>query len=801
MTNQAKLKLSVLAVAMLFSSNVWAGLGRINVKSYLGETFYADIELTGVRSSELEGARVGLASPETFHDLNVDYSGNMSSLRFRLIPSANGAIIRVSSTSPINDPFLRFVVEAKTSAGRSVREYTVLLDPASYKASQPKSIVQDAPQYADENLASRYQGQAGKSAHGSPELLQTRAGSSLRSLAAKVRPAGATLEQTMAALVQANPHAFQGGHPSKLKSGVTLKVPAAAKIKALTPAQVHAILYGSDSATATAPSQSKGKTAEPASSADDAQSDAKLAALEQQVAAREQSLKDAETRISGLEQRLKALQTGKVVASQALSSSAPDAAVAAPVAASAPHAASEPLPAQVVAPKPQAMPKPLLPVQPPQPVERSWLDTLFDNLPLVGGGVLGLGLLGVLGVLVGRRRKQASALQLFSQEGNSLGRSNAPAGASTVGADHSFMTNFTQSPSAIDAAEVDPIAEAEVYIAYGRDVQAEEILKDALLKDPSRQEVRQKLLELYAARPDVGNFEKLAREFHASTDGQGQAWARIAAMGMGIDPTNPLYQQVEDTSPIAAVPAGDAVPDAVIDLDQELFGELEAQPAPAALPPVAQEEALATDPLRAALFDEPAASELQAAAESNMLDFDLDQELGAEPAAVEPAPKSEEKPAENNLLDFDFNLDGLAADHDEAVPSPEEGRLELPESGSSDGFEALYEEMGAGSQVAQPAATPAEEQSAELALEALFEPSVEAPAEPAARQESTVAATPVADGMTLLDDPLSTKLDLAKVYLDMGDRDGAREVLQDLVGEAQGSLKQEAAALLTKISN
>jgi pilus assembly protein FimV len=62
-----------------------------------------------------------------------------------------------------------------------------------------------------------------------------------------------------------------------------------------------------------------------------------------------------------------------------------------------------------------------------------------------------------------------------------------------------------------------------------------------------------------------------------------------------------------------------------------------------------------------------------------------------------------------------------------------------------------------------------------------------------------VEPAPAADGM-LLDDPLSTKLDLAKVYLDMGDRDGAREVLQDLVGEAQGSLKEEAEALLAKIS-
>jgi pilus assembly protein FimV len=163
--NQAKFKLSVLAVAMLCSANVWAGLGRINVRSYLGETFHADIELTGVRASELETARIGLASPDTFRDLNVDYSGSMSALRFHVVPSARGAVIRVSSATPINDPYLRFVVEAKTSSGRSVREYTVLLDPASYNAPQAKSIVQDMPQYAEDNLSSRYAGKQAKAGH------------------------------------------------------------------------------------------------------------------------------------------------------------------------------------------------------------------------------------------------------------------------------------------------------------------------------------------------------------------------------------------------------------------------------------------------------------------------------------------------------------------------------------------------------------------------------------------------------------------------------------------------------------
>lgn len=781
MNNQAKFKLSVLAVAMVCSANVWAGLGRINVRSFLGETFHADIELTGVRSSELETARIGLASPDTFRDLNVDYSGSMSALRFHVVPSARGAVIRVSSATPINDPYLRFVVEAKTSSGRSVREYTVLLDPATYNAPQSKSIVQDMPQYAEDNLSSRYVGKPARPAHAViPGVVQTRSGSTLRGMAARVKPAGASLEQTMAALVQNNPHAFNDGNPNKLKAGVTLKVPTAGKVKALSADQVNTILHPDGTAPAATPAQPpatapaapavKGKGADvlklvPPDAAG-AQPDAKLSVLEQQVNAREQSLKDAEARIAALEQQLKAMQGGKPLASQpdAVVQAASVPAVEPVVQASAPVAAAP-------APKPVVAPKPVAP--PPPPPERSWLDGLMDKLPLIGGGVAGVGLLGALGVMISRRRKAAagSSLQLSAQANNAvLGRNAVGSGPSSVSGGHSFMTNFTQSSGAIDAAEVDPVAEAEVYMAYGRDAQAEEILKDALAKDPSRQEVRQKLLELYAARPDAGNFEKLAREFHVSTDGKGQAWAKVAAMGLAIDPANALYQLAADDLPAESTAAAG---NGVIDLDQELFGE--AVPEPVAAKPVEAAAPVAVDdPLRAALFAEEEVVAPAPAAESNLMDFDLDAEL----AALAPAPAAEpEKPAaepaaDTNLLDFDFNLDGLASDIESAkTEEPAVATLELPATAAaSDGFESLYEDM--------VAATPT-------------------PAPSPAVPDAPVAA----EGMTLLDDPLSTKLDLAKVYLDMGDRDGAREVLQDLVGEAQGSLKEEAQALLTKISS
>jgi pilus assembly protein FimV len=138
-------------------------------------------------------------------------------------------------------------------------------------------------------------------------------------------------------------------------------------------------------------------------------------------------------------------------------------------------------------------------------------------------------------------------------------------------------------------------------------------------KDPSRQEVRQKLLELYAARPDTANFEKLAREFHVSTDGKGQAWAKVAAMGLGIDPTNALYQLAADEL-AAGVPAQSS--DGLIDLDQELFGAAEPAAAIPAPEPAAAEQGV-DDPLRAALFEEEAVAEKPAEV-SNMLDFDLD---------------------------------------------------------------------------------------------------------------------------------------------------------------------------------
>ena len=104
--------------------------------------------------------------------------------------------------------------------------------------------------------------------------------------------------------------------------------------------------------------------------------------------------------------------------------------------------------------------------------------------------------------------------------------------------------------------EVDPIAEADVYLAYGRDEQAEEILKDAVSKHPDRAELKLKLLEIYHQRNDVSGFETLAEELYASGNAGG-VWSQVADMGAQLNPDNPMFK---GDAPPAGMMGGAAPP-------------------------------------------------------------------------------------------------------------------------------------------------------------------------------------------------------------------------------------------------
>ena len=203
-------------------------------------------------------------------------------------------------------------------------------------------------------------------------------------------------------------------------------------------------------------------------------------------------------------------------------------------------------------PKPKVdKPKPvpvLVPAAKQEPA--SFLDEILSGIDVtmlaIGGGALALLAAGWLFLRNKRKRNLANFEQGILTSGGL--KANTVFGNTTGGkvdtGDTSFLTDFSQSSSGsmIDTHDVDPIAEAEVYMAYGREAQAEEILKDAIVKEPKRYELHLKLLEMYAGRQDTAAYETIAGELYTTLGAGDPIWAKVAEMGKTIEPDNPLYQ-------------------------------------------------------------------------------------------------------------------------------------------------------------------------------------------------------------------------------------------------------------------
>ncbi len=238
-------------------------------------------------------------------------------------------------------------------------------------------------------------------------------------------------------------------------------------------------------------------------------------------------------------------------AASAAATAASDAASAAAQAASeAASAASAPVSAPASAPRK----KPVAPPPVAAPEEPGFFDSLTENPLLLGGA--GLAVVGGLAYMFLRRRRQnqeGSDSTFFESNydapdsffhvsgGKDVDTSEA---TTTAGASSVNQSSMLYSPSQLDAdADVDPVAEADVYLAYGRDIQAEEILKDALFKHPDNVSVHAKLLEVYAGRRDVKAYAQAAAELKKLTQGQGPEWDVVRTKGAEIDPGNTLYAE------------------------------------------------------------------------------------------------------------------------------------------------------------------------------------------------------------------------------------------------------------------
>lgn len=620
--NSSKLKKRALAVAvasclsLASMASMAAGLGKLTVFSSLGQPLRAEMELSAT-PEELSGMTARLAPLDLFKQAGVDFSPSLAGLRFVVEKRTNGrSVVKLTSTRPVNEPFLDFLVELNWPAGRLVREYTFLLDPPEFSANQRAQNSVDAkivetvrggsvpetraqlPSAARPVPAPKDSVAAKPGAKSTPATRLVERGDTLRKIAAETQYPGVSLEQMLVGLYRNNKDAFIGNDIHRLKAGVILNVPDQATVAAVSDRDARNVYVSSGDfsayrrklagvAAATAPrdvapvEQSSGGRITPkveektpaldpskdqvkVSRADVLAKDAGVSEVDR--LARDKALQEAQARLELLEKNVGELQKLLEMKNQRLAElEKPVASGASPapgVPADVPSApaTSEAVPAEakqvedVAPPTPEVKPAPAQqppvkapPPPPPVAVEPpGLLDTvLADPLPLAGGAAV-IALLA--GLLAFRRRKQGEGLPKAPVSAYSSGA--APdSGLRTTGG-QSVDTGsvplhtgeFSQAgPGTIDTDDVDPVAEADVYMAYGRDAQAEEILLEAMQKDPSRLAIHAKLLEIYANRRSLKQFETLAAELYAQTAGVGPEWEKVAALGAGIDPANPLY--------------------------------------------------------------------------------------------------------------------------------------------------------------------------------------------------------------------------------------------------------------------
>ena len=772
-----------------------AGLGKLSVTSALGQPLAAEIELLAADKAELDSLSASLASDQAFRDARVEFAPVLSSLRFAVEKKPNGkAVLKVTTTRPVNDPFIDMLIEVNWASGRLVREYTMLLDPPGMGGAQTVAPVAVAPAQAPvakpastPTPAPQSQAMptpavdktpppasASKPQPAVPDRVTVKRGDTLVGIASQVRPGGVSLEQTLLGLYRENTEAFNG-NMNRLKAGTTLAVPPAEKVAAIP--QKEAVrelklqaddwrayrqkLAGIASAAPEAKAEpgqaSSGKITpqveDRAKPAPEAQKDVlklsklapaaaagkadetralqeKLRAQEEDATARDKALQESGQRVAVLEKQIQDMQ--KLVEMQEKAQSeTPTATVPAP-------AAAKP------APKPAA-PAVAAPAASPEPAA-NWYDPLLADPMYWGGGLAALGLGGVLWWMVAsgnRRRKSGnSTLEDSIMSGGDV-RPNTVIGAASGGSvntgDTSFLTDFSQAGlGTIDTHDVDPIAEAEVYMAYGRDAQAEEILKEAIGKNPDRHEIRVKLLEIYAARRNLATFEAVAGELYAALGSKpSPLWDKACEMGRSIDPTNPLYGGIQSGAAAAAtVAATAAVAGGAVTFPDEPAPEPEPavqSAAPAEIEPEPQPA------LEAVAADAP----LEFETAGHVLNFDTPPETAATAEMGYP---------EMDAQGLDFELPEL----DLPVTADEELKLDLglEEDGGLDSkfdFSGLDLDLGD------------------------------------------------AGGNELELDEVGTKLDLARAYVEMGDKEGAREILNEVLAEGNDKQKTDAKGMLSEL--
>ncbi len=668
---------------------------------------------------------------------------------------------------------------------------------------------------------------------------RVRPGDTLSRIAGRQTREGVSLDQMLVSLYRGNTHAFLGNNMNRLKAGVVLSVPSAEQARAVSPEEAREVIQAQSAdfgayrqrlaaAVPEAAGQGSARAARGkveanvedrkqavASSPDKLTlskgSVAGKSASPEEKVAKEREKQEADTRVAELSRNVEALKrlagsssnaapspapaassetlgvtvqapiatptvstpTGPVMPADQPASSAVTASPAASAASetttvvAAPVASAPAIATTAAASRPGVARPAVAAAQ-----EQGVLAKIFEDNPFALGGAAALvAALAGFGIFRFTRRSkkdsgETSFLESRLQPDSFFGASGGQRidTRDAGGASSSMSYSLSQ----LDAiGDVDPVAEADVYLAYGRDLQAEEILKEAMRSSPDRLAIRTKLLEVYAKRRDTKGFELLATQLYSLTHGEGEDWAKAQDLGLQIDPENPLYQ-------------------------------------PGGAPPVPTGEAAArSEPLGASTMPQsvlPSASQFERA----KLAVDDRRHPPQREAADGASPVD---------LDLDLTLDAPATQSREAASAPRSAeafaRQPEPEPNKLDSGLLQFDSMSdvpATPAVAASPSGPSSDFAMDFDLSAISL-DLNAPGDGQAG-----AATPVVgeadlssiefglDSQETGGDPLARKLELAEEFRQIGDMEGARDLLQEVVAKANGALKSKAQGMLNSLA-
>jgi len=817
-----------LALALFPGSAFALGLGEVRHVSALNQPLSAEIPIFSAAPDELASLRVSIASREEFARLGLDRPGFASALSVKVGKGANGEpVLLLRSSEGISEPFVTLVVDAGWNRGRLLREYTLLLDPPVYRDTLAKTVAapvalpvantEPAVRVAAPAAVASAPANAG-SAAGSPSELalggsyQVRTNDSAlriaRRLGARER---SQIDQTIVALFQQNPGAF-AGNINRLRAGAIVRLPSADDLAAISPADARrAVAAQFDAAraevaarAAAAADTAVAETAAVAPAAPAKPAAAAPARLRLVPPGAATAVTSAPTvppatgsdpavvgRLQQLETELQeARRLLQVQSDQLARMQQQGATPVVPAVAPSPVVAANPAPAPV-----------------PAEQESSFLDAVGGLSTLLLGGAFLL-LAGGLGYGYLRRRRDADGADFdvaeatattvrddfFQQTGTLPAPVRSPAAHMEVlenpVTQHAPPVVRPRPPtrnaedtlsgeSAIDLDKADAITEANWHVAYGLYDQAADTLRLALRTEPGRRDLKVKLLEVYFVWGKSELFLELARNL-GQTRAQGAPgeWDSIAIMGRQIAPQDLLFAGAATKTPVTSVdlnleggqnhvdvelfatPLQNAVDGVDLDaLDFDLEGALDFSDGPLE---ATRKQWRGDSPT----IEQPALS-LADATLRQKVDMAIAAAVPTSAAAIGGLDATAEMSMDDLNLELHMDLD--AADQgDEGLDLPALSPLEMTaHPGDITSTHTMKRPL-------DPSPTINNTLTQEMAFEEL----------------SIAGIEPV----TLSE--VGTKLDLARAYMDMGDPEGARNILAEVVAEGSPGQQQEAKRLL-----